>query len=60
MRQTACLVVKPITVDSYAFLFKCTAAAQCKAFINSLGPYAMSWACYVLDIIRRGSTSGCL
>ena len=23
MRQTACLVVNPITVDSYAFLFNC-------------------------------------
>ena len=25
MRQTACLVVNPITVDSYAFLFNCMA-----------------------------------
>ena len=24
MRQTACLVVDPITVDSYGFLFNCT------------------------------------
>ena len=28
MRQTACLVVNPITVDSYALLFNCTAVPQ--------------------------------
>ena len=28
MRQTACLVVNPVIVDSYALLFNCTAAAQ--------------------------------
>ena len=28
MRQTARLVVNPITVDSYAGLFNCTAAVQ--------------------------------
>ena len=24
MRQSACLVIKPVTVDGYAALFKCT------------------------------------
>ena len=28
MRQTACLVVKPISVDGYASLFNCTTAVQ--------------------------------
>ena len=28
MRQTACLVINPITVDSYALLFNCTAAVR--------------------------------
>ena len=26
LRQTACLVVNPITVDNFAFLFNCTQA----------------------------------
>ena len=28
MRQSACLVVNPITVDSYGFLFNCTTVGQ--------------------------------
>ena len=28
MRQTACLVVNPITVDSYALLFNCTTVVR--------------------------------
>ena len=28
LRQTACQVVNPITVDSYSFLFNCTAAVR--------------------------------
>ena len=28
MRQTACLVINPILVDSYASLFNCTAAGR--------------------------------
>ena len=28
MRQTACLVVNPIIVDGYAFLFNCTTTVQ--------------------------------
>ena len=28
LRQTACLVVNPITVDFFAFLFNCTSAAS--------------------------------
>ena len=31
MRQTACLVINSITVDSYAFLFNCTAADRVRA-----------------------------
>ena len=28
IRQTACLVVNPITIDSYALLFNCTATVR--------------------------------
>ena len=28
MRQSSCLVVKPITVDSFCFLFNCTTVGQ--------------------------------
>ena len=28
LQQTACLVVKPITVDNFAFLFNCTHVGQ--------------------------------
>ena len=28
MRQSACLVVNPITVDSYGFFFNCTMVGQ--------------------------------
>ena len=53
MRQTACLAVYLITIDSYTFLFNCRAAVQrfgpqtqCKpvhkAFIGGLGLDAMT------------------
>ena len=57
IRQTACLVVNPITVDCHAFHFYCTVELvnqtkwrpqqwrlQHKAFINGLPSAAMSWA----------------
>ena len=28
MRQSACLIVNPITVNSYVYLFNCTADGQ--------------------------------
>ena len=47
MRQSACLVVNPITVDRYAFLFNCTAAVRSSDSMMALkcgfGPDAMSW-----------------
>ena len=52
MRQTACLVINPTSVDSYASLFNCTTAgrasdsmtARHKAFTSGLGLDAMSLA----------------
>ena len=36
MRQSACLVVNPITVDSYGFLFKYTKLGQASDFMTAL------------------------
>ena len=36
MRQSACLVVNLITVDSYGFLLNCTAVGQASDLITSL------------------------
>ena len=36
MRQSACLVVNPITVDSYGFLFNCTTAIQAPDLMAAL------------------------
>ena len=52
MRQTACLVINPASVDRYASLFNCTTAgwasesmtARHKAFASGLGLAAMSLA----------------
>ena len=46
MRQTACLVVNPIMVDSYFSLFNCTTVVPPfrKAFIRGLGLGALSLA----------------
>lgn len=52
MQQTACLVVNPITVGSYAFLFNCktvgrdsdSMTAPPKHFFSGLLPDAMSFA----------------
>ena len=51
MRQTACLVINPTSVDSYALLFNCTTAGRAsdsiprhKAFTSGLGLDVMSLA----------------
>ena len=36
MRQSACLVVNPITVDSYGFLFNGTTVGQASNLITTL------------------------
>ena len=36
MRQSACLVVNPITNDSYGFLFNCTAVGQASDLMTAL------------------------
>ena len=36
MRQTACLVVNPITVDSYCYLFNCTTVGQASDLMTAL------------------------
>ena len=36
MRQSACLVVNPITVDSYGFLFNCTTVGQASDLMTAL------------------------
>ena len=36
MRQSACLVLKPITVYSYGFLFKCTTVGQASDSMTAL------------------------
>ena len=36
MRQTACLVVNPITVDNYASLFNCTKVVRAKSTFRHL------------------------
>ena len=36
MRQSACLVVNPITVDSYGLLFNCTAVGQASDLMTTM------------------------
>ena len=36
MRQSACLVVNPITVNKYGFLFNCTAVGQASDLMTAL------------------------
>ena len=36
MRQSACLVLKPITVYSYGFLFNCTTVGQASESMTAL------------------------
>ena len=36
MRQSACLVVNPITVDSYGFFLNCTAMGQASDLMTAL------------------------
>ena len=35
LQQTACLVVNPITVDNFAFLFNCTSVCQTSDFMTA-------------------------
>ena len=65
MRQTACLVVNPIMVDSYAFLFNCAAAVCTSDLINDgffikLSQMSLCLMIYVFGLARRGSSSGFL
>ena len=36
MRQSVCLVVNPITVDSYGFLFNCSTVGQASDLMTAL------------------------
>ena len=36
MRQSACMVVNPITVDSYGFLFDCTTVGQASDLMTAV------------------------
>ena len=36
MQQSACLIVNPITVDSYGFLFNCTTVGKTSDLITAL------------------------
>ena len=36
MRQSACLVVNPITVDSYGYLFNCYTVGQASDFMSAI------------------------
>ena len=36
MRQSACLVVSPITVDSYGFLFNCMTVGEASDLMTTL------------------------
>ena len=57
MRQTACLGVKPVVVDSYAFLFNCMAAVRASDWMTS-STYKLSYVgCGLmlrLGLARRG------
>ena len=48
MRQSVCLAVNAITVDSYGFLFNCTAVGQASylmtALIEALIRWTVGWA----------------
>ena len=63
MRQTVRLIVNPIMVDSYAFLFNCTAAVLASDSMMTSSYSFHKWVgawCYVFSLARRGSTSGFL
>ena len=63
MRQTACLVVNPITVDSYALLFNCTKVVRASDSMTASSLSFHKWVgdwCFVLGLARRGSTSSFL
>ena len=43
MRQTACLVVNPVTVDSYALLFNCTTVVRASMTASSYSSQKVGW-----------------
>ena len=45
MRQTACLVINPTSVDSYASVFNCTTAGQASDSVTSVDSYASLFNC---------------
>ena len=61
MRQTACQVVNPIMVDSYALLFNCTTVVRASDLMTASSLSFHRWVgawCFVFGLARRGSTSG--
>ena len=61
MRQIACVIVKPITVGSYALIFNCTTVARASdslwVSLSSFRKWVVAW-CYVLGlaccVVTRG------
>ena len=51
MRQSACLVVNPITVDNFAAFFNCTPVDRASDFMMAR-PKAIHFSC----LVHRGST----
>ena len=59
MRQTAYLVINPITVDGYALLFNCTAAVRASDSITTSSQTCHKWVgawYFVFGLVRRVST----
>ena len=60
MRQSACLVINPITVDGYAALFNCTpvdrASDSMMAPTLSYSFYLVGTGAFVCCLAHRGST----
>ena len=63
MQHTACLVINPTSVDSYASLFNCTTAGRASHSMTALTynfhKRVGAW-CYVFGLAHRGSTGGFL
>ena len=49
MRQSACLVINPITVDSYAALFNCTS----ENFVSPKTPMFKSFICSLQELTAK-------
>ena len=63
MRQAACLVVNPITVDSYTLLFNCMVAVRASDSMTALHKAftsGLEFDVMFLAWVRRGSTAGFL